>query len=86
MWVPYQDVPVDFTRFDDSNIVEFPVNGNVYTRQKIMYNIKKWCTGQGLKNGQDYLFRPIKDSKHIPIWFKDKSYASMLAMEIYART
>ena len=86
MWVPYQDVPVDFTRFDDSNIVEFPVNGNVYIRQKIMYNIKKWCPGQGLKNGQDYLFRPIKDSKHIPIWFKDKSYASMLAMEIYART
>ena len=85
MWVPYQEVTVDFTRFDDSNIVEFPVNGNVHTRQKVMYTIKKWCTEQGLKNGQDYLFRPVKDNTHIPVWFREQCYASMLAMVIYAR-
>ena len=50
-----------------------------------MYTIKKWCTEQGLKNGQDYLFRPVKDNTHIPVWFREQCYASMLAMVIYAR-
>lgn len=87
MILPYIDKPIIYTQFDSGNIVEFPVKENWWTeRQRIMYAIKGWCTEQGLRNGTDYLFmRMPDDRKHIPIWFKEQCYASMLAMALYAQ-
>ena len=86
MFLPYIDKPIIYTQFDDSNIVEFPVDSNVFTRQNITYAVKRWCTEQGLRNGPDYLFmRMPDDRKHIPVWFKEQCYASMLAMVLYVQ-